>query len=83
VLEKRFKQFGFPNAWELRGTWPVREAVIPLHEIEVVCRQPGVLRATLQPEGLELTLAQSHDGVRVTVPKIELHSMVVFELQAP
>ena len=42
------KQWGFPDQSELRGTWPIREEVIPLGNIKVRCRVPGVTRATLQ-----------------------------------
>ena len=77
--EELQKQFGFPNQSELRGTWPVREEVIPLHDIKVTCRIPGVRKATLQPENLDLPLTRVPGGVQVTVPKVEMHSMVVFE----
>ncbi len=77
--EELQKQWGFPNQSELRGTWPVREEVIPLHDIKVLCRIPGVRKATLQPENLDLPLTRVPGGVQVTVPKVEMHSMVVFE----
>ncbi len=35
------KSWGFPNQSELRGTWPIREEVIPLCDIKVRCRVPG------------------------------------------
>ncbi|WP_165226484.1 ThuA domain-containing protein [Aquisphaera insulae] len=73
------KQYGFPDRSELRGTWPVREEVIPLHDIRVTCRVPGVRKATLQPEGRELPLHPIDRGVEVVVPVVEMHSMVVFE----
>lgn len=77
--EELNKQWGFPNQSELRGTWPVREEVIPLHDIQVICRLPGIRKATLQPENLALPLKRVKGAVEVTVPKIEMHSMVVFE----
>jgi len=73
------KQLGFPDQPELRGTWPIREEVIPLHDINVICRVPGVTRATQQPENLPLPLRKVAGGFEVTVPKVEMHSMVVFE----
>jgi len=73
------KKWGFPNQSELRGTWPVREEIIPLHDLHVTCRVPGVTKATLEPEHLDLPLDKLPDGVRVTVPKLIMHSMVVFE----
>lgn len=77
--EELSKQWGFPNQSELRGTWPVREEIIPLHNIKVICRKPGVTKATLQPENLTLQLERVQDGVHVTVPELGMHSMVVFE----
>jgi hypothetical protein len=77
--EELQKEYGYPNRSELRGTWPIREEVIPLHDIRVVCRVPGVKKATLQPENVDLPLKSLPDGVVVSVPKVEMHSMVVFE----
>lgn len=76
---REFEDPGHPQSPELRGTWPVREEVIPIHDIKVICRQPGVTKATLQPGGAKLTPRRVDGGVEVTVPKVELHSMVVFE----
>ena len=73
------KEYGFPDRSELRGTWPIREEVIPLHDVRVTCRVPGVRKATLQPGGLDLPLKPAAGGVSVVVPKVELHAMVVFE----
>jgi len=73
------KKWGFPNQSELRGTWPVREELIPLYDIRVKCRIANVRKATLEPEHLDLPLRKIDDGVEVTVPKLMMHSMVVFE----
>ncbi len=73
------KAWGFPNQSELRGTWPVREEVIPLHDIRVRCRLPQITKATQQPEGRPLPISKTNDGIEVTVPKVEMHSMVIFE----
>ena len=73
-------KWGFPNQSELRGTWPVREEVIPLRDIRVICRDAGVTRASLQPGGIDLPLERiDGGGVRVTVNRVDMHSMVVFE----
>ncbi len=77
--EELNKQWGFPNQSELRGTWPVREEVIPLGGIRVICRVPGVKKATLQPGSMELPIARTADGVLVTVPSVGMHAMVIFE----
>jgi len=64
----------------LAGPWAVRREIIPLHQIKVRCRVPGVTRAIQQPENLPLPLQKLPDGaVEVLVPKVEMCSMVVFE----
>ncbi|MBS0265989.1 MAG: hypothetical protein JSS02_28920 [Planctomycetes bacterium] len=77
--EELQKQYGYPDRSELRGTWPTREEIIPLHEIRVVARLPNIRRATLQPGNIDLPLKPTTDGVEVVVPKLEMHAMVVFE----
>jgi len=77
--EELRKEFGYPDSPELRGTWPIREEVIPLHNISVTCRVPGVKKATLQPGNLNLPLIKFEDGVEVIVPEVSMHAMVVFE----
>jgi len=64
---------------EMRSPWPIREEVIPLHDIQVTCRKAGVRKATLEPGGLDLPLTRAGDAVTVNVPRIEMHSMVIFE----
>ena len=73
------RKWGFPDHSELRGTWPIREELIPLHDIHVVCRIPGLTKATLEPEHLVLPVGRHGGDMEVTVPKVEMHSMVVFE----
>jgi len=77
--EELEKQWGFPNQSELRGTWPVREEVIPLNRIKVTCRVPGVSKATLQPGNVVLPLTKTDDGVTLVVNDLEMHAIVVFE----
>jgi hypothetical protein len=77
--EELNKRWGFPNQSELRGTWPVREEVIPLNNIRVICRVPGVTKATLQPGDESLLLVKADDGVAVTVNNLSMHAMVIFE----
>src|SRR5262249_42618862 len=74
--EELNKQWGFPNQSELRGTWPVREEVIPIHDVKVICRVPGITKATLQPANLALTVRRTGEGVEITVRKVVMHSMV-------
>ena len=73
------KEYGYPDRSELRGTWPIREEIIPLHDIRVICRMPGVTRARLQPGDIDLPLKKNGGGVEVVVPKLEMHAMVVLE----
>ncbi|MBI4602526.1 MAG: hypothetical protein HY721_11255 [Planctomycetes bacterium] len=73
------KEHAFPDQPELRGTWPVREEAIPIHGVRVICRLPGVTKAAQQPEGIALPLVATERGLEATVPKVDMHSMVVFE----
>jgi hypothetical protein len=77
--EELNKQWGFPNQSELRGTWPVREEVIPLNNIKVTCRVPGITRASLQPGGEKLQLTKTDDGASVIVNGTGMHAMVIFQ----
>jgi hypothetical protein len=60
-------------------TWPSREDVIPLHGSRVICRTAGITKARLQPENLDLHVNRGEGAVEDAVPRLELHSMVVFE----
>lgn len=73
------REYGYPDRSELRGTWPVREEVILLHDIRVTCRVAGIRRATLQPGGVNLPLKSDEGGVETVVPRVDMHAMVVFE----
>jgi hypothetical protein len=77
--EELNKQWGFPNQSELRGTWPVREEIIPLSGIRVRCRVPGATRATLEPGSIDLPLTKTDDGLEAIVNDLGMHAMVVFE----
>lgn len=69
---------GFPPGKE--HTWPVREEVIPLRNIEVTIGYPNIRRVHLEPEGKELPMREVPDGWKVIVPELQIHSMVVVEL---
>ena len=77
--EELNKQWGFPNQSELRGTWPVREEIIPLSGIRVRCRVPGVTSATLEPGAIDLPLTKTDNGLEAIVNDLGMHAMVVFE----
>ena len=79
LSEELNKQWGFPNQSELRGTWPIREEVIPLSGIRVKCHQPGIKKATLQPGAIDLAITRADGGAEVIVNNLGMHAMVVFE----
>lgn len=59
---------------------PLREETIPIHDIGVAFRGYDIKRVRLEPQGLELKLEKDGETVRVTVPKLTVHAMVVAEL---
>ncbi|HSQ55790.1 MAG TPA: beta-galactosidase trimerization domain-containing protein, partial [Gemmata sp.] len=60
---------------------PLREEVLPIHDIEVTFRGYTFKRVHLEPEGIDLKAKKTEDGgVAVVVPKLLIHSMVVAEL---
>jgi hypothetical protein len=59
---------------------PLREETVPIHDIRVSFRGYHLGSIRLQPEGKELPAVREGDSVTVTVPKLEVHSMVVAEL---
>jgi hypothetical protein len=60
-------------------TYPVREEVLPVHGVRVSFRDPATKRVLLVPGERELPLTRDRAGVSVTVPKLEMHAMVVAE----
>jgi hypothetical protein len=60
---------------------PLREETIPLHGLRVGFR-PGtqVTRAHLEPGGIPLPVTDDGRGPEVTVPRLDVHAMVVAEL---
>ncbi|HUF64193.1 MAG TPA: beta-galactosidase trimerization domain-containing protein [Verrucomicrobiales bacterium] len=60
---------------------PLREEVLPIHGIRVTFRGYPVRRVHLEPEGLELTLEGEAGALTVTVPRLDIHSMVIAELE--
>ena len=60
---------------------PLREETVPIHNITIaIDARYSVSRAVQQPEGLELPLNKTADGLTVTVPRLDIHSMVIMEL---
>jgi Hypothetical glycosyl hydrolase 6/Trehalose utilisation len=63
---------------------PLREEVVPIHDIRVTFA-PGYRlgRAHLEPEGQELKVETKPGGASVVVPRLDIHSMIVAELEQP
>lgn len=61
---------------------PLREETVPIHDISIVfdARYP-VVRITQQPDGKELPLRKTPDGMMVTVPRLDIHTLIVAELK--
>lgn len=59
---------------------PLREEVVPVNDIKVMFTNYDISRVHLEPEGIDLPMTREGDKVKVTVPKLEIHSMVVAEL---
>lgn len=56
-----------------------REETLPIHDIRVFVADPAVQSAFQEPQHLALPLTQLDDGVQVTIPRLDVHSIVVFE----
>jgi hypothetical protein len=59
---------------------PLREEVIPIHDIGITLTGYAVKSVRLEPEGKELEVKKAGDAVTFTVPKLRVHSMAVVEL---
>jgi hypothetical protein len=61
---------------------PLREEVVPIHDIVVSFDgRYRIRKVHLEPAGVELGVKKSERGIRVTVPKLGVHAMVVAELE--
>jgi hypothetical protein len=61
---------------------PLREEVVPIHDIKITFRpEYRIGRIHLEPEGKDLEVRKTAEGYSVTVPRLEVHSMVVAELK--
>ena len=61
------------------GTPPMREEMLPISGISLRLRDRDIRKVTLQPEDTELAMRKTADYVEVSVPVLEMHSMVVAE----
>ena len=62
---------------------PLHEEVVPIHDIRVTFDHGYKLgRVHLEPAGKDLPLVDTPTGRQVTVDRLDVHAMVVAELQA-
>jgi len=57
----------------------IRREVLPIHDIRVTFRGKTLTRFRLVPGDRELKPEQTDLGVTVTVPRLDIHAMVVAE----
>jgi hypothetical protein len=61
---------------------PLREEVVPIHDIRLTFNADYPITAVRQqPENVELEMTRGADGISVTVPRLDVHSVIVAELQ--
>jgi hypothetical protein len=60
---------------------PLREEVLPIHDIRVSFHGYSIQRVHLEPGETALEMRKTDDKVEVIVPKLSVHSMVVAELK--
>jgi hypothetical protein len=61
---------------------PLREETVPIHNIRIdLDSRYAVDRIMQQPDGQELPLVQTATGVSVVVPQLDIHTLVVVDLQ--
>ncbi len=56
-----------------------REEIIPIAGIKVTIADPSVSTAFQEPGHIALPITKTPEGAEVTVPRLDIHSMVVFE----
>jgi len=59
---------------------PLREETLPIHDLRVTFRGYAPSRIHLEPGALDLPFQREGDTVTVTVPRLNVHAMVVAEL---
>ncbi len=61
---------------------PLREETVPIHNIQItIDARYKVKRVTQQPDGIELPVTRTANGVSATVPQLDIHTMAVVELE--
>jgi hypothetical protein len=57
----------------------IRREALPIHDIRVTFRDPNLKHFRLVPGDTELVPEQGENGLTVTVPRLDIHAMVVAE----
>ena len=60
---------------------PLREETLPIHDIRIGFRGYKLGRVHLEPNGTDLEKKTTDDVVTVSVPRLDVHAMVVAELE--
>ena len=60
---------------------PLREEVVPIHDIRLHFNFTDIAGIRLEPEGIQLTGKRVSGGIEIVVPKLNIHTMVVIDRQ--
>ncbi len=60
---------------------PLREEVVPVHNLKVNFTDTNLARIHLEPDGIDLPTNKTENGLLVTVKELAIHSMVVAEMK--
>lgn len=61
---------------------PLREETVPLSQVKVRFRPDYAIRRVRQePEGIDLPMQKTASGTEVIVPRVEIHTMIVAEME--
>ena len=60
---------------------PLREEVVPIHDIRITLRGYNIQKAHLEPEGREVEVKTTPEGSELLVPQLDVHTMVVVDLK--
>jgi hypothetical protein len=60
---------------------PLREETLPIHDIAIELQGYSIARVHQEPEGRELPVEQAGGKAKVIVPRLDVHTIVVVELE--
>ncbi len=60
---------------------PLREEVVPVHNLQISFTDTHLSRIHMEPEGTDLPITKTDKGLSVTIPEVQLHTMVVAEME--